>query len=93
MNMNEWNIDLALNNLKKLTSTPYFDEKLTETDTRSKLIDFMLKDVLGWKEEDILREERIIENNSFLDYKLSTNIPPLLNDFIVLHKFKKPSVF
>lgn len=76
--MKEWDIDAALDKLKSLPSAPYFDEKLTESDTRSKLIDFMLKDVLGWKEEDIIREERVIEDNTYLDYKLSTNIPQII---------------
>ena len=61
-----------------MPSMPFFDEELTEADTRSKLIDYMLKEVLDWKEEDIDREERCVENNTFLDYKLSTNIPQII---------------
>ena len=76
--MENWNIDYALESLNKFSSMPFFNEKLTEADTRSKLIDYMLKDVLGWLEEDINREERCIESNSFLDYKLSTNIPQII---------------
>lgn len=76
--MENWNIDLALEKLNALSSMPFFNEKLTEADTRSKLIDYMLKDVLGWIEEDIYREERCVESGSFLDYKLSTNIPQII---------------
>lgn len=76
--MKNWNIDDALENLKQLPVKPFYDEVLTESDTRSKLIDYMLKDVLGWQEENIVREERSVENNSYLDYKLSTNIPQII---------------
>ena len=42
---------------------------LTESDTRSKLIDFLLIDVLGWTEEDILREGHV--DSGFFDYRIS----------------------
>lgn len=45
------------------------DEDLTESDTRSKLIDFLLKDVLGWAEEDILREGHV--DSGYFDYRIS----------------------
>ena len=42
---------------------------LTESDTRSKLIDRMFIDVLGWNEEDIQREGHL--NPGYFDYKFS----------------------
>ena len=42
---------------------------LSESDTRSKLIDYLLIDVLGWTEEDILREGHI--DSGFFDYRIS----------------------
>lgn len=44
-------------------------EDLTESDTRSKLIDFILIDVLGWSETDISREGHI--DSGYYDYKIS----------------------
>ena len=41
---------------------------LSESDTRSKVIDFILKDILGWKEENIQREEHI--DHGYYDYRL-----------------------
>lgn len=54
---------------------------LSESDTRSKLIDFMFKDVLGWAEEDILREESV--DSGYYDYKFSTS------DFAFIIEAKK----
>ena len=76
--MENWNIDSALERLKTLPHMSFFNEKLSEADTRSKLIDYILIKVLGWKEEDIIREERCVENDTFLDYKLSANIPQII---------------
>lgn len=45
------------------------DTLFTESDTRIKIIDTMLMDVLGWQKADILTEEQA--GNGFLDYKLS----------------------
>lgn len=42
---------------------------LTESDTRSKIIDFVFKDILGWDEKDIRREGHL--DSGFFDYKLS----------------------
>ena len=47
----------------------YISEDLTETDTRSKLIDNILIDVLGWQEEDIRREGHV--DSGYFDYKVS----------------------
>lgn len=54
---------------------------MSESDTRSKLIDFMFKDVLGWAEEDILREESV--DSGYYDYKFSTS------DFAFIVEAKK----
>ncbi len=40
--------------------------KLSEADTRSKIIDVVFKDCLGWDEDDISREEHA--ENGFVDY-------------------------
>jgi hypothetical protein len=69
--MATFNIDDALSLVKTIPDLPFFKEKLSETDTRSKLIDFMLIDVLGWSEANIVRKERCIENDTYLDYKIS----------------------
>jgi len=76
--MENWNIDQAIEKLRQLPNHDFFNDCLSETDTRSKLIDFMLVEVLGWSEDNITREERIVEENTFLDYKLSTNIPQIV---------------
>jgi len=52
------------------------DENWSEADTRSKLIDSLLIECLGWKEGDIRRE--LHENGSRLDYRLSTVRPRLV---------------
>jgi len=52
-------------NLKKLSEINY-----SESDTRCKSIDFMFKDILGWKEENILREG--YSKVGYFDYILST---------------------
>ncbi|MEO8069053.1 MAG: P-loop NTPase fold protein [Flavobacteriales bacterium] len=49
----------------------YRTEDLSETDTRSKIIDFFFKDILGWKEEHIKREGSVARG--FFDYRF--NIP------------------
>ncbi len=43
---------------------------VSEADTRVKIIDRVLKDVLGWPEQSIIREESI--NGGFIDYTLTT---------------------
>lgn len=44
-------------------------QDISESDTRSKLIDRMLIDVLGWDEEDIVREGHV--ESGYFDYKVS----------------------
>ena len=48
-------------------------EDWTESDTRSKFIDRLLIDCLGWQESDIRRE--LSKCKGRLDYRLSTTIP------------------
>ncbi|WP_132055591.1 AAA family ATPase [Pseudocnuella soli] len=44
-------------------------EDISESDTRSKLIDYLLIKVLGWTEEDIRREGHV--DSGYYDYKIS----------------------
>ncbi len=74
----KWNSDNALEKLKELKNKSYFNEPMSETDTRSKMIDFVLIDVLGWSEDNILREERCLDSGKYLDYKISTNTPRII---------------
>lgn len=67
-----WDIDEALEDVVSIEEQSMCD--LSESDTRSKLIDKMLYS-LGWEEDSICREERCIESNTYLDYKLTTTTP------------------
>ncbi len=65
------NIDeskIAFENYKKVFQN-YKGMDLNEADTRSKIIDFLLIDVLGWVEEDIKREGHV--DSGYFDYKVS----------------------
>lgn len=84
--MKSWDTDKALSNFTKLLDNTYSMETLSESDTRSKLIDYILLDCLGWSEDNIIREERCVESGTFLDYKLSTNMP------LIIIEAKKNSV-
>ncbi|MDE1465734.1 ATP-binding protein [Spartinivicinus poritis] len=75
--MKKWNTDTALLKFKKINSQEY-DKYLSESDTRSKLIDYILIECLGWDETNIIREERCIDSGLYLDYKLSTNMPIII---------------
>ncbi len=62
-----------------LTSNCLFkfdDNLLTEADTRSKLIDPLFKEVLGWNEAEIRREKPV--TNGFIDYVLGADYSYLL---------------
>ena len=76
--MKAWDIDKALSRFLELDFSSYDPEKLSESDTRSKFIDQLLIGCMGWSEENISREEHCSESSTFLDYKLSTNIPMLI---------------
>lgn len=52
------------------------DEDWSESDTRSKFIDTVLKDCLGWEEQDIIRE--LSRDGSRFDYRLSTTRPIMI---------------
>lgn len=56
-----------LDYVKKYES--YKSHDLSESDTRSKIIDSILINVLGWNEEDIVREGHV--DSGYYDYKLS----------------------
>jgi len=64
-------LDKALKNYTELLEE--FDNlksiDITESDTRSKIIDKLLIDVLGWSETDITREEH--GDSGYYDYRLS----------------------
>ena len=50
----------------------YKDVDLSESDTRSKLLDTILIDILGWEEVDIEREGYL--KPRYFDYELKTSI-------------------
>lgn len=52
----------------------YENQDLSESDTRSKVIDPIL-DILGWREQTIQREWHERTEGTFLDYKLATTQP------------------
>ncbi|CAN0273013.1 unnamed protein product, partial [Chrysoparadoxa australica] len=66
-------IDIALDKFKGYltNSEDYIKSDLTESDTRSKLLDVLFKEVLGWKERDINREGYV--KVGYFDYELSTS--------------------
>lgn len=51
--------------------------KLSETDTRCKIIDYILKDCLGYSEKNLIREPHV--DSGFIDYKIEiSGIPRLV---------------
>lgn len=66
-------IDAAADKLAELSAQidMYKNTILTEADTRLKVIDPILTDVLGWPLQDIFAEE--LAGGGFVDYKLSIN--------------------
>lgn len=65
------NIDESLAAFKefKTNVSAYIEIDISESDTRSKVIDALLNDVLGWGEQHIRREEFV--GTGYYDYKLS----------------------
>lgn len=57
--------DLFKSNYEK-----FIKEDLSESDTRSKVIDFILIEMMGWDEIDITREGH--NDAGYYDYKVST---------------------
>ena len=53
----------------------FLAEPLSESDTRSKIIDVILRDVMGWPETLIKREPHVRETGGYIDYLLSTSHP------------------
>ena len=65
-------IDKALLNFKKLIKdSELYKDNLSETDTRCKYLDWIFKNVLGWREEQIEREGYV--KPGFFDYEFSTS--------------------
>ena len=66
------NIDESKNNFDvyKENISDFEKNDLNESDTRSKLIDALLINVLGWSEADIKREGRL--ESGYFDYQISS---------------------
>ena len=66
-------IDAAAGNLQRLASAIdiYKETIRTEADTRLKVINPILTDILGWSLADIFTEESA--GTGFVDYKLTVN--------------------
>lgn len=64
------NIDKSKKEFDKFKNNfdQYKNKDISESDTRSKLLDELLKSVLGWHESDILREGH--SNAGYYDYKI-----------------------
>jgi hypothetical protein len=64
-------IDEALENFDGIKNDfeKFIKEDINESDTRSKLIDNFLINILGWNESDIVREGKI--DSGYFDYKVS----------------------
>ena len=58
----------------------YLDEGLSESDTRAKFIDIFLRDILGWREEDLRRERTFWtdETKAAIDYEVGVPRPAFL---------------
>lgn len=63
---------------KRQELSDYLASDLSESDTRSKFIDCILKDVLGWKEPQITREPHSNNPDGYIDYVLSTVRPAVI---------------
>lgn len=71
-------IDGARERFVELQETVFKDQLLavsSESDTRAKLVDVVLRDVLGWPENLIEREPHVKETGGYIDYLLSTSHP------------------
>jgi len=65
-------LDQAIESFEKLKNelSNYLAEDLSESDTRSKVLDVILKDVLGWSESEIKREGST--ETGYYDYRITT---------------------
>ena len=72
--------DIALENLCAIRSQveEVLQPRLTESDTRCKVIDRILKEVIGWDEAQIHREEYEREHGKFIDYVLNRSDSTLI---------------
>lgn len=69
-----------------------YAEDLSEADTRSKLIDAILTDCLGWQEHSIVREPHVSEPHGYIDYLLhTTRISYVVEAKRASVRFKLPS--
>ena len=64
----------------RATLATYLSEPLSEADTRAKFIDVLLKDVLGWREEDLRRERTFWTQGerAATDYEVGRPLPVFL---------------
>jgi hypothetical protein len=64
-------IDEAFENFSSIKSEidSFIQEDINESDTRSKLIDNVLFNILGWNESDVTREGKV--DSGYFDYKVS----------------------
>ena len=73
------NEDRAYQELTKYSAEvdKYLQEELSEADTRAKFVDVFIKNVLGWREEDIRRERtyRDEDKRAALDYEVGVGKP------------------
>jgi len=67
------NFDIAFSAFKKfqLEFGSLLKENLSESDTRSKIIDYYLKEVFGWNENNIRREGHV--DSGYFDYTVTLN--------------------
>lgn len=68
-------LDVSYSKFEQFEATEYpkySQADLSESDTRSKLIDHLMMDVLGWTEPDIEREGHA--RDGFFDYEMSTAV-------------------
>ncbi len=66
-------VDKSLEKFKEIIR--FVDSEFSESDTRAKILDPIFKDVLGWNEEDIKREEHV--HKGFIDYIFHINKIPI----------------
>jgi len=77
MAQREWDSDKGLVELRSQAEqlTRWQSDELTEADTRCKIIDVLFKQVLGWNEGAIRREERLVgeDRHGYVDYTFASD--------------------